>query len=418
MRLRVERDLPVLLFLLVSASTIASLPQVQSTWDGVREVYGEQDFGLRLLRETMLVIIILYAGAERRFWNTVLSYQVFPWLILLACYVSFEVAYALHLGLPIIVPLTGLRVFEYLPLALLGLMVGRAGMADHVLLKFATYLRFYVIVQGVLALCQALWAPPLHGVSILGGGRPFGTFPSPNQFGTAMATCALIFALCRAPQLRKWIYVSALFAVLSGSRTAMFGAVVVVFFELYLSFRSYDRWILTLPAPVLFLGVLFLASNPLLSGREVDLEKEGRISLWQETLALNVVEPSDLLFGWGLGLGSNTINILFGVRHFPGQFDSDSLYLFILNGYGLLGLIAYLGSLLATLILSRHPKRGLVITFIFMAGLPFNVWEYFPQNAMLMFLWGLVLSMAKYFGVRNQSFDRIRAKNDKQVAYQ
>ena len=29
--------------------------------------------------------------------------------------------------------------------------------------------------------------------------------------------------------------------------------------------------------------------------------------------------------------------------------------------------------------------------FIFVAGLTFNMWEYFPQNAMLMLLWGMVL---------------------------
>jgi hypothetical protein len=29
--------------------------------------------------------------------------------------------------------------------------------------------------------------------------------------------------------------------------------------------------------------------------------------------------------------------------------------------------------------------------FIFAAGLTFNMWEYFPQNALLMLLWGMVL---------------------------
>jgi len=29
--------------------------------------------------------------------------------------------------------------------------------------------------------------------------------------------------------------------------------------------------------------------------------------------------------------------------------------------------------------------------FILVAGLTFNMWEYFPQNAMLMYLWGMVL---------------------------
>jgi len=98
-----------------------------------------------------------------------------------------------------------------------------------------------------------------------------------------------------------------------------------------------------------------------------------------------------LLFGWGLGLSSNTINILFGAEHFPGQFDSDSLYLFLLNGYGLIGLLAYLCFLWATTRMSVHPKKGLVVMFIFVAGLTFNMWEYFPQNAILMFLLGLVL---------------------------
>jgi hypothetical protein len=30
-----------------------------------------------------------------------------------------------------------------------------------------------------------------------------------------------------------------------------------------------------------------------------------------------------------------------------------------------------------------------VVMFIFVAGLTFNMWEYFPENAMLMFVWGV-----------------------------
>ena len=44
-----------------------------------------------------------------------------------------------------------------------------------------------------------------------------------------------------------------------------------------------------------------------------------------------------------------------------------------------------------TLQISGHPKKGLVLMFILVAGLTFNMWEYFPQNAILMFLWGSVL---------------------------
>jgi hypothetical protein len=107
-------------------------------------------------------------------------------------------------------------------------------------------------------------------------------------------------------------------------------------------------------------------------------------------LTTNINEPSDLLFGWGLGLGSNTITVMFGSDHFPGQFISDSLYLFLLNGYGMIGLIAYLALLWMSSHVSVHRHKAIVTTFIFMAGIPFNLWEYFPQNAILMFLWGLV----------------------------
>src|SRR5690606_20361536 len=112
-------------------------------------------------------------------------------------------------------------------------------------------------------------------------------------------------------------------------------------------------------------------------------------------LSNNINDLPDLLFGWGLGLGSNTIIVLFGAEHFPGQFDSDSLYLFLLNGYGLIGLLAYLVFLWMSARMSVHPRKGMVMTFIFVAGLPFNLWEYFPQNAMLMFLWGAVLGTAR-----------------------
>jgi hypothetical protein len=391
MVIRTETSLPLLLFLLVSMSAVATLPQVQSTWEGVREVYTEQDFGLRLLREAMLIVIVAYVALERRFWNTVLSSKLLAMLMLLASYVVFEVAYALHLGLPLIVPLTGLRLFQYLPLALVGLMVARMPTGEQIVLRFASYLRYYVLVQAALAVAQALWAPPLHGVSMLGSGRPFGTFVSPNLFGVTMATCALVFALTGKREARKWVYLSTLLALLSGSRTAVFGALLVVTYQAYYALRPRDRWLIALPAPLLAVGVLVFASSELISGREINLAEEGRIVLWRETLAANVTGPLALLFGWGLGLGSNTINILFGTHYFPGQFDSDSLYLFMLNGYGLCGLIAYLGVLLLSYNVSRHPQKALVLTYILVSGLAFNFWEYFPQNALLMLLWGLMV---------------------------
>ncbi|MDD2659420.1 MAG: O-antigen ligase family protein [Methylococcales bacterium] len=390
MKIRLEKDLPVLLFALVSASTVASLPQVESAWSGVKEVYGEQDFGLRILREAMLAVLVAYLFFEPRLRRGVMTSSVMAFLGVVATYVLFEMGYALYLDLPLVVPLAGLRVFEYLPLALIGFVTGRLGAGEQVIHRFAHYLRYYIAVQAFLAIAQALWAPPLFGVSFLGGGRPFGTFVSPNLFGATMATCALLFSL--VPSMGKWVAVSVFLALLSGSRTAFISSLLVVYFQVYALFRPRDRWALVMPAPVFAVGALLLASSPLLSGRDdANPTEDGRIDLWQRVFSEQMHGPADLLFGWGLGLSSNTINILFGAEHFKGQFDSDSLYLFLLNGYGLVGLLAYILFLWTSTRLSVHPNKGLVAMFIFVAGLTFNMWEYFPQNAILMLLWGVVL---------------------------
>jgi len=390
MNLRLEKDLPMLLFALVCASTVAALPQMESNWNGVKEVYGEQDFGLRILREVMLLVLIVYGFLETRLRQGILIAPVFAFLTVIATYVLGEIVYALSLDLPLVVPMAGLRIFEYLPVALIGFATSRLGAGEYVLYKFAHYLRYYIALQTVLAITQALWAPPILGVSLLGGGRPFGTFVSPNLFGAAMATCSLLFAL--VPGMRKWMAVSIFLALLSGSRTALISALLVVFFQIYAALRPRDRWALVMPAPLLAVGALVLASSPLLSGRDdADPTQDGRLDLWQRIFSNYIDGPEDVLFGWGLGLSSNTINVLYGAEYFPGQFDSDSLYLFLLNGYGVIGLLAYVGFLWMTTKVSVHSNKGLVIMFILVAGLTFNMWEYFPQNAMLMYLWGTVL---------------------------
>ncbi|MGB7210551.1 MAG: O-antigen ligase family protein, partial [Pyrinomonadaceae bacterium] len=357
MKIHFEKDLPVLLFILVCTSTLASLPQVESAWAGVKEVYGEQDFGLRILREAMLAVVVAYAFFEPRIRRAALTSPVLAFLGVISTYVLFEVGYAAYIDLPLVVPLAGLRVFEYLPVALIGFVISRLDAGETVTFKFARYLRYYLALQAVLAIAQALWAPPLFGVSFLGGGRPFGTFVSPNLFGATMSTCALLFSI--VPGMRKWLALSVFLALLSGSRTAFISSLLVVFFQLYTALRPRDRWALVMPAPILAVGALILASSPLLSGRDdANPTEDGRIDLWQRIFSEHIHDPVDLVFGWGLGLSSNTINVLYGDDHFQGQFDSDSLYLFLLNGYGLLGLIAYLSFLWATTRMSVHPNKG------------------------------------------------------------
>ncbi len=231
MMIRLEKDLPVLLFALVSASTVAALPQVESAWSGVQEVYGEQDFGLRILREVMLLVLVAYAFFEPRLRNGVFASSVLAFLGALATYVLLEVGYALYLDLPLVVPIAGLRVFEYLPLALIGFVTSRLGAGELVHQQIC-------VISTILHCHSRLhWRstrrfghPPLFGVSILSGGRPFGTFVSPNLLARPWRLVRYLFALVLG--MRKWMSLSVFLAVLSGSRTSFFSAFLVVFFQI------------------------------------------------------------------------------------------------------------------------------------------------------------------------------------------
>ena len=97
MRISVIQQFPAVLFALVGVSALASLPQVESSWNGVKEVYGEQDFGLRILRELTLLLTVAYAALDRRFWRTLADPKVSVLLLVIVSYGLFEFGYALYL---------------------------------------------------------------------------------------------------------------------------------------------------------------------------------------------------------------------------------------------------------------------------------------------------------------------------------
>lgn len=209
MRVSRERLIPLLLFVLVCTAIIATLPQMRSAWEGTK-LDAHEDFGLRWLREAVLLIILGWVILQRRSWQVLLSSPVAPLLLWLGTYAIFEVLYAAYLGLPLIVPLVGLRTLQYLPLALVGMMMARTDATGERLAEFARYLRWFVLIEAVFAAAQVLSAPPLHGESALGGSRAFGTFVAPNQFGVAWRP---------APSSSPWSSVSAL---ASGSRSVSY----------------------------------------------------------------------------------------------------------------------------------------------------------------------------------------------------
>lgn len=65
MKKHYQKDFPALLFaLLASVSILASLPHAESAWSGVKAVYGEQDFGLHILRKAMLMTLANQQGIQ------------------------------------------------------------------------------------------------------------------------------------------------------------------------------------------------------------------------------------------------------------------------------------------------------------------------------------------------------------------
>lgn len=375
-----------LLFALVFTSVIATLPQVLSVWDGAK--LDESDRGLRLMREGMLGVTIVWLVFQADYRAILLRPAVAGSLAALIVYAAFETLNALARGLPLVVPLTGLRIFQYLPLLFAGMMLANRPHGNDAFDRFAGYLRVFVAVQGLIALNQAFNSPPVYGVSFLGGGRPWGTFTGPNPFGAALAACALVYAFSTRRDRGWWVMASAAVAMLSGSRTAVIGVLLIVAYLGYRRLPTLGRWGALLAAPFLLPGALWVASSNVISGRNI--ESEGRIEGWREHLD-NIQNGFDLAFGWGLGLGSNTVTVLYGKDAFPGQFIADGLYMFLLSGYGLLGVLAYLALVAYCWARAAHPDRLLLFSYVLLAGVAFNAWEVFPQNALLMFLWGWVL---------------------------
>lgn len=381
-------DIPLsrLLFALVFTSVIATLPQVLALWDGAK--LEESDRGLRLLREGMLGVTIVWLVFQPDYRALLWRPAVAGSVGLLMVYAAFETLHALARDLPLVVPLSGLRVFQYLPLLFAGMMCAQRPHGGQTFDVFAGYLRVFVVLQGLIALNQAFNSPPVYGVSFLGGGRPWGTFTGPNPFGAALAACALVFAYSGRHDRARWVFLSGAVAVLSGSRTAVIGVLLIVAYLGYRRLPPLGRWGALIAGPFLLPAALWLASSDVVSGRNI--EGEGRIEGWQHHLD-NLQNGWDLAFGWGLGLGSNTVTMLYGKDAFPGQFIADGLYMFLLSGYGLVGVLAYLGLVIYSWARSKHPDRMLLFSYVLLAGVAFNAWEVFPQNALLMFLWGWVL---------------------------
>lgn len=388
---------------LVLVSLVAAYPQALALMEGRRSAGTEGAFGLRLLREATLLAILAALG-----WRLLRSRGTGPllgvvtWTVVLGGYAAVAFARAIDLGLDVRVAASGLRVLQYAPLVVVGLLVAVRS-RERLLVALAPVLKTLLVLWLPLAIYQVVRAPPVQGRTALGS-RAFGTFNEANLFGVTVATVAL-WLVCTKMLERDgrwrvsdgaWLALCLALCILSGSRTAVALATVAVAFPLFALFRRLlDRVVLASLLPALLLAALVAASSTAISGRRTDPFADARLDNWARILS-NVEGPVDLLFGWGLGLGSNTVSALFGYDRFPGQFIADSHYVFVLGSFGLVGLLLYLATLVPVALRGPQPVAVAFVAYVLLFGVPFLPFELFPANVLLFLLWGTLLGIGRF----------------------
>lgn len=393
---------------LLAVSLVAAYPQVVELMSGRRPVGTSAGIGLRWLREVVWAVTMalmaswLVLGTPRSGWfwkGTAIATAA------IAAYVSFAYARALWLGLPAVVPLTGLRMFQYAPYAWMAYHIARTR-PQWLFTSVARILKVLLVTWTPIAVYQVLYAPPVQGMTAFGS-RAFATFNEANLFGVTVATSALWISLTHMlerPGSRSrslwyafWSLLCLALALLSGSRTALgLTTVAVAVPAVWWMRRRLDRLAVAALVPISLLAILVIGSTSAISGRRTNLLRDGRLDKWSELFGANLDGPADLVFGWGLGLGSNTVNTVFGYGRFEGQFVADSQYVFLLSGFGVLG-IAVLFGLLALLVV--HGRRGPSVTYAVFVALfcvPFLAFELFPANVLLMLAWGGLLGERRH----------------------
>jgi len=190
-------------------------------------------------------------------------------------------------------------------------------------------------------------------------------------------------------------------AILSGSRAAIVSISLVFLFPLFLIKDYFLKLLAMMLVPLIFLMIFYSSSLEIISGRVgttisatqgyIQFFSGSRVNHWSSVLSDNVNSVSDLVLGWGLGLGSNGLAAAFGINAFQGQFISDNQYLSILSGFGLIGLLIYICMLSYTLFFDCSRRKTLFILFVGFLGLPLNILENFPHNLILLFIWGWLL---------------------------
>ncbi|UUG69987.1 membrane protein [Arthrobacter phage Zucker] len=333
------------------------------------------------IREAILlllagVLLNFMAKQKREFTGRV---TIHPGVVIVGLVVASEVVRTLASGSAPTVVAFGLRTLGLI-LIYMGLRWFGTGQARAILRDVARYAKPLVLIEFALATYQVRTAPAMFG-GTFAGARPWGTLSAPNNFSAMCVSLAVLFLVGKPKRWPLWMLMCLGFAFLSGSRTGSLGVVIVV--GMLLIKRVPYKLLLAPIGAVVLYAVITLASSEAISGRSID--GEGRFDGWAKIFS--TLNPLDLIFGIGVGLGSNATLSTYGYDNAE-AFVADSQLVSFYLSFGIAGVLIIAWATLAMWRNGLPVSRLFYVPVILVLGTVYNIGEYAPANLILVLIAG------------------------------
>jgi len=252
-------------------------------------------------------------------------------------------------------------------------------------------LTFIVFLELIFMIIELIYLPPYYGATFFGP-RVVGTFLSPNTLGLSLTGILLLKLIFYKTYTKDFCIICTLLffmVLLTGQRTTIFISLIILIlytinyfnykFKLDLLTKMFFLIFLLVSSVYIFMGI----NSKNISGREVDFTKENRISIYNDFF--NNLEVENFLYGSKYGETSNALKLLATDNH---GFVSDSLYVTILNDFGVL-----LGTMLVIFflwsLLKKSIDKTIVLVVFFLSSTTIVVIEATP----FIYLFGLSLAL-------------------------
>ena len=402
-----------LLFLLIIYATFADAPiaidninNLQYAMFQETEIFQEESEGLpwyKAVKDLLLILSVLLVLVRAALQPS--SIEGNKLINTRYKFLLSGIAIAFTIGLVnygLIVGLVGLRSYWSVLAFLLGFAI-----TEFTLLRLTHLVGILLIIQAIVSIIQQFIGYNFLYVSW--GYRSTGTFFNPNALALfAVAGAAL---LCIQERTRYWYVYAAsawLIVIVSGSRTGFVALFICSTIYVFYEIRAKTlRGILLVMGLPLMLAIIYLAeavaARGSLSG-ELALDEKTRIGIFLKYLADASI--GEILFGSGLGIGSNILYTLTmspvqsgASRNLDLTFITDSMITASFVQGGFILFISFLLFALAPIGQLRRPTRlrrlTIVLpTLLLIGGISNIVWEVAPFNYIIFALYGWVAKIS------------------------